>query len=59
MILGVSELCERSLSEYLLLAAVVEVAVRTVTLTNLLLFRWCTCVGFVQIVVALAIIEGW
>jgi len=57
MILGVSELCERSLSEYLLLAAVV--AVRTVTLTNLLLFRWCTCVGFVQIVVALAIIEGW
>jgi len=30
-----------SSSEYLLLAAVVEVAVTTVTLTNLLLFRWC------------------
>jgi len=31
-----------SSSKYLLLAAVVEVAVRTVTLPNLLLFRWCT-----------------
>ena len=30
-----------SSSEYLLLARVVEVAVRTVTLPNLLLFRWC------------------
>jgi len=29
--------------EYLLLAAVVEVAVRTVTLPNFLLLRWCTC----------------
>jgi len=32
-----------SSSEYLLLAAVVEVTVRTVTLPNLLLFRWGTC----------------
>jgi len=31
-----------SSSDYLLLVAVVEVAVRTVTLPNLLLFRWCT-----------------
>ena len=41
-------------SEYLLLAAVAEVAVRTVKLSNLVLFRWCTCLlflGFVQIVV--------
>jgi len=30
-------------SNYLLLAAVVYVAVRTVMLTNLLLFCWCTC----------------
>jgi len=48
--------------EYLLmlLAAVVEVTVRTVTLPNLLFFWCCTLfVGFVQIVVALALIEGW
>jgi len=32
-----------SSSEYLLLAAVVEVAVRTVTFPNVLFFRWCTC----------------
>jgi len=32
-----------SSSECLLLAAVVEVAVRTVTSPNLLLFRWFTC----------------
>jgi len=32
-----------SSSEYLLLAAVVEVAVRAVTLPNLLFFRWCKC----------------
>jgi len=31
---------EVSSSEYLLLAAVAEVTVRTVTLPNLLLFRW-------------------
>jgi len=29
--------------EHSLLAAVVEVAVRTVTLPNLLFFRWSTC----------------
>jgi len=41
-------------SEYLLLAAVAEVALRTVKLSNLVLCRWCMCllfVGFVQIVV--------
>ena len=32
-----------SSSEYLLHAATVEVAVRTVTLPNLLLFRWFAC----------------
>ena len=32
-----------SSSEYLLLAAVIEVTVRTVTLPNLLLFWWGTC----------------
>jgi len=43
----------------MLLAAVVEVTVRTVTLPNLLFFWCCTLfVGFVQIVVALALIEG-
>jgi len=31
-----------SSSEYLLLGAVVEVAVKTVTLPNLLFFRWCS-----------------
>jgi len=40
-----------SSSEYLLLAAVVEVTVRTVTLPNLLLFMVHVFVGFVQIVV--------
>jgi len=35
-----------SSSEYLLLAAIVEVAVGTVMLPNLLLFRWCTCLLF-------------
>jgi len=50
-----------NLTEYLLLAAVVAVAVRTVALPNL----WPTVlqvvhvfVGFIQIVVALALIEG-
>jgi len=47
-ILGVFELSVKvSSSEYLLLAAAtepnVEVAVRTVTLFNLLFFRCCTC----------------
>jgi len=50
-----------SSSEYLLLAAVVELAVRTVTLPNLLLllFRWCTCllVLFRMLLTALALIE--
>ena len=50
-----------SSSEYLLLAAVVEVAiaVRTITLPNLLLFRWCTCllVVFRLLLIALALIE--
>jgi len=46
-------------SEYLLLAAVVKVMVRTVTLPNLLLFRWCTCllVLFRLLLIALALIE--
>jgi len=45
--------------EYLLLAAVAEVAVRTVTLPNLLLFRWCTCllVLFRLLLIALALTE--
>jgi len=48
-----------SSSAYLLLAAVVEVAVRTVTLPNLLLFRWCTCllVLFRLFLIALGLIE--
>jgi len=48
-----------SSSEYLLLAAVAEVAVRTVTLPNLLLFWWCTCllVLFRLLLIALALIE--
>ena len=48
-----------SSSEYLLLAAVVEVAVRTVALPNLLLFRWCTCllVLFKLLLIALALAE--
>jgi len=42
-----------------LLAAVVEVAVRIVTLPNLLLFRWCTCllVLFRLLLIALALID--
>jgi len=50
-----------STSEYLLLVAVVEVAVRTVTLPDLLLFRWCTCllVLFRLLLIALALIERW
>jgi len=48
-----------SSSEYLLLAAAVEVAVRTVALPNLLLLRWCTCllVLFRLLLIALALIE--
>jgi len=48
-----------SSSNYLLLAAVVEVAVRTITLPNFLLFRWCTCllVLFRLFLIALALIE--
>jgi len=52
-----------SSSEYLLLpfAAVVEIAVRTITLPNLVLFRsvrWCTCllVLFKLLLMALALI---
>jgi len=55
-----------SSSEYLLLpfAAVVEIAVRTITLPNLLLFRsvrWCTCllVLFKLLLMALALIEDY
>jgi len=42
-----------------LLAAVVEAAVRTVTLPKLLLFRWCTCLLllFRLLLIALALIE--
>jgi len=50
-----------SSSQYLLLAAVVEVAVRTVTFPNLgpTVFQVAhVFVGFVQIFVALALIEG-
>jgi len=48
-----------SSSECLLLAAVVKVAVRTVTLPNLLLFRWWTClvVLFRLLLIALALID--
>ena len=47
-------------SEYLLFAVVVEVAVRTVTLPILLLFRWCTCllVWFRLLLITLALTEG-
>ena len=47
-------------SSDLLLAAVVEVVVRTVTLPNLLLFRWCTrlLVLFRLLLIALALIDG-
>jgi len=43
----------------MLLVAVVEVAVRTVTLPNLLLFRWCTCllVLFMVWLIALTLTE--
>jgi len=46
-------------SSYLLFAAVVEVAVRTVTLPNLLLFRLCTCllVLFRLLLIVLALTE--
>jgi len=47
-----------SSSKYLLLAAVVEVAVRTVMLPNTVFQVVNICVGFVQIVVALALIEA-
>jgi len=42
-----------------LFAASPEVAVRTVTLPNLLLFRWCLCllVLFRLLLIALALIE--
>jgi len=42
-----------------LLAAIVEVAVRTLTLPNLLWFRWCTCllVLFRLLLIALALIQ--
>jgi len=48
-----------SSSEYLLLAAAVEVAVRNVALPNLLLFRWCTCLLalFRLLLITLALIE--
>jgi len=48
-----------SSSNYLLLAAVVEVAVRTITLPNFLLFRCCTCllVLFRLFLIALALFE--
>jgi len=41
------------------LAAIAEVAVRTLTLLNLPLFRWCTCllVLFGLLFIALALIE--
>jgi len=42
-------------SEYLLLAAVVEAAVRTHTLPNLLLFRCCTC--FLLVLLRLLLID--
>jgi len=59
-ILRVFELTwKASSSEYLLLAVVVEVVVRTITLPNLLLFRWCTCllVLFRLLLIALALID--
>ena len=48
-----------SSSEYLLLAAVVEVPMRIVTLPKLLLFRWCTCllILFRVFSIALALVE--
>jgi len=51
-----------SSSEYLglvLLVAVAKVAVRTVTLANILLLRWCTCslVLFRFLLIALALID--
>jgi len=50
-----------SSSEYLLLAAVAEVAVRTVTLPDLLFIRWCTCLLFLfrLLLIASALIERW
>jgi len=50
---------EVSSSEYVLPAAVVEVAVKTVTFVNLLLFRWCMCllVLFRLLLIALALTE--
>ena len=46
-------------SEYLSLGAVGEVAVRTVKLPNLLLFRWCAhlLILFILLSIALALIE--
>jgi len=47
-----------SSSEYLSLAVVVEVVVRTVTLHNLLLFRWCRCLLVLfRLLIALALAE--
>jgi len=57
--LKVSELMRKFIRiQYLLLAAVVSVAVGTVTLPNLLLFRWWTCfLVLFRFLIALALIE--